>query len=1126
MNLAFEQATVISDSFANAGEMRWLNVTSVGGRMVDMVLANVAGNHLDSCSGTSSDGSERPCTGGRRGGFAFIRFQCRAPLDQLLFRFEFHGSSEPAVLAGFDLTVGDLERAETFSVHSIDLSYYTFGSQIQVSQSAANGFTEFRTVGGTAPNVAGSIGNFESPASMTSQQLQWMARLFFANTSQFRARLGCTSSYSGAGGCCRKVFFAGHTDLGNDRCPPPSPPAPPPLPPSPPVPPSSPLSACAAYPYTARNATLLTELWVRPGLHPNIGPTSRWFGGGGTTADMERCCAAAQHGGRGPLRGTYSFYTDEEGRQEVAAPLQFFAFRHIPDPFLGYMCVFGSLPAGETVATVRAWDQSSEDVLFDMSTVFSSVPIQFGQPLSSPSSTSPPPSPPLPSPPLGPLTACKDFHTFPVSWLQKSGNSAFQEGSWDYGCELGYYGTASAAPDCASVTPAGGACGQPGYTRIHSSACSGGGCCTASHNIAEAGCAAFFNHHPPPPSLSPPPTPPPSPPSSSSPPPTPPASSPSPPPPPPTHPPLHCIDECSSHYSFPTPLLPKSRNRGFQRDSWEIGCRHSAATTSAADCRQSCSSPQGCCTTTCRSNSCSGGGCCRASRDICQQACDLYYGACTDSQWAFASLPPPPPPVPPPRPPPPPRFPHDLINHAQQAAEAALTLAANNQTSSSIAAASSALQLARQALSAALTEVPSERPPTSSDSLVNPSLEEIATATLAVAGSALDAVGRGIGPSVLAFTRDLAIAIEPHIEAGAPPLILLSPSLALAVVSPYAGDMPTVAGAPFSVAPHDALPAHGVSVALSVSSAENDGQYEWLVALPPELRTKGGAAVAVFATDPYGWDGATDVRTKPFSTGVVSVRRLDHAADLVGPDRRLSSASEGLLAFNASSLPQRGGANCTSAAVSSLVLGWGVEGDEECPGGYCCDGKCMCDQGFYGERCEVHVACGHVPLNASAWDTSTCALLMPDANASAWLRCRCTATEGEFTLLADRVASRWLPPSNVRLNSEVFVRLGVRLRERPGGYILALSILLVWATISWIALRSDARCVYVRSVPQWMWATDRYSLRWRFQYHLRRRHTLVASCYVVPGHSRFAHVQIVTTLFNEMLIEFTCCVMW
>lgn len=72
--------------------------------------------------------------------------------------------------------------------------------------------------------------------------------------------------------------------------------------------------------------------------------------------------------------------------------------------------------------------------------------------------------------------------------------------------------------------------------------------------------------------------------------------------------------------------LPKNKNPNFQWKSWKTGCGHGPATATLEECLQACSSPnQGCCETTCQSNSCSGGGCCNASKSICRQACTFYY---------------------------------------------------------------------------------------------------------------------------------------------------------------------------------------------------------------------------------------------------------------------------------------------------------------------------------------------------------------------------------------------------------------------------------------------------------------------------------------------------------------------
>ena len=69
--------------------------------------------------------------------------------------------------------------------------------------------------------------------------------------------------------------------------------------------------------------------------------------------------------------------------------------------------------------------------------------------------------------------------------------------------------------------------------------------------------------------------------------------------------------------------LPKSSNLGFQQKSWKVGCQKRKETLS--ECHSVCNSPKGCCGLTCASNSCSGGGCCDASKTICKKACDFYF---------------------------------------------------------------------------------------------------------------------------------------------------------------------------------------------------------------------------------------------------------------------------------------------------------------------------------------------------------------------------------------------------------------------------------------------------------------------------------------------------------------------
>ena len=82
------------------------------------------------------------------------------------------------------------------------------------------------------------------------------------------------------------------------------------------------------------------------------------------------------------------------------------------------------------------------------------------------------------------------------------------------------------------------------------------------------------------------------------------------------------IDLCINSLP-PKNSLEKSKNRVFQINSWQSGCEKKKQTL--VDCETACNSPQGCCGTTCASNSCSGGGCCAASKSICKQACNVYF---------------------------------------------------------------------------------------------------------------------------------------------------------------------------------------------------------------------------------------------------------------------------------------------------------------------------------------------------------------------------------------------------------------------------------------------------------------------------------------------------------------------
>jgi len=90
--------------------------------------------------------------------------------------------------------------------------------------------------------------------------------------------------------------------------------------------------------------------------------------------------------------------------------------------------------------------------------------------------------------------------------------------------------------------------------------------------------------------------------------------------------------DCVNFYSFPTQSLPKSGNGNFQWKSWKTGCMHGFKAPTVVGCRDDCDAPDGCCGggggtgyPVCQSNSCSGGGCCTASKQICRAACEVSH---------------------------------------------------------------------------------------------------------------------------------------------------------------------------------------------------------------------------------------------------------------------------------------------------------------------------------------------------------------------------------------------------------------------------------------------------------------------------------------------------------------------
>jgi hypothetical protein len=275
--------------------------------------------------------------------------------------------------------------------------------------------------------------------------------------------------------------------------------------------------------------------------------------------------------------------------------------------------------------------------------------------------------------------------------------------------------------------------------------------------------------------------------------------------------------------------------------------------------------------------------------------------------------------------------------------------------------------------------------------------------------------------------------------------------------------------------------------------ADSMKKLDAVVALEPSL-VSCGVAVALLGADPHG-DAVTPAVADLFS-GVIRVRGLcgaDGDASSVSA-RRLEESTpartavpappppkrSSVFAFNAS-LPTRGGGNCSSSKLRSLIFG-AEEGDNDCKGGVCCGGVCSCAPGFYGEYCDIHVDCGHVPLagraimdgNASQYDNRSCTLTAP--HDSSWANCSCSAHEGDFALCYSELRDRWLPSSNVQLTAENLRTLRKNLRTRSSGWLVVFGVIGLWLLASACALHQDCRHAYVQDIPQWLHIPERY--RW------------------------------------------------
>ena len=462
-------------------------------------------------------------------------------------------------------------------------------------------------------------------------------------------------------------------------------------------------------------------------------------------------------------------------------------------------------------------------------------------------------------------------------------------------------------------------------------------------------------------------------------------------------------------------------------------------------------------------------------------------------------------------------------------------------------------------------EISGGTPSVSTVSLDGP-VASFAEATLDLASTALVSGGALVGDDVLTLTADLADVVQSSVQSSADdvghaPILavsLRSEHIALTVLSGgFASSTPSTMPAPAMPAPPGATvtpmppssPLPPVSIPLqlapcgTLSTCQSESAVrDALVSLTPSF-VNGGILLALLGVDPHG-GAATPAAAASFA-GVISVRRLpnrlDDGPDVQPPARRLlinedspfeeevdyAGGSSTSFAFNAS-MPVQGGGNCTSSPFASLLFGWSDSGDAACLGGTCCEGACHCDGGYYGEYCEVHIDCSRWAVNRSTWDNRTCALVGVPSPTHQWANCTCSASEGDYTLRSDALWHRWLPPSNVQLTLENLEMLSVRLRSSDGviGYLLVSGLLTCWLLASLCALHQDCRHVYVRQVPSWMWAPTTYSLRWRFMHHLRRKHSIWRLFTVVPGLSTLTRVQLVTTLFNQLLLAFTLTVVW
>ena len=284
---------------------------------------------------------------------------------------------------------------------------------------------------------------------------------------------------------------------------------------------------------------------------------------------------------------------------------------------------------------------------------------------------------------------------------------------------------------------------------------------------------------------------------------------------------------------------------------------------------------------------------------------------------------------------------------------------------------------------------------------LDPTATAFTMAVLGVGGDALSAGGRAVGDGVLELTHETATAVhallaqaedvvDEHPEAGetggtsAIATTFETHKIALTVVA-STSEAP---GAAPAMEPPDTtafpLQLTGMPTAAIVSlssSTWSDG-----------CNGRSGISLALMEQDPYG--SAFSAATEAYFGGVVSVRGLcfsraggtergrrllgngadSHRDGGDGGDGVNDDGDGATLYFNAS-FPARGGGMCNASSRVARLFGLADPSDDTCSGGICCGGVCVCERGFYGAFCEVHVDCGTWEPALSRWDNRSCSLV-------------------------------------------------------------------------------------------------------------------------------------------------------